>query len=72
MVDKKKELSGKDLKKATGGAFAAGETGGHKHGGTQHGPRAGYVGNKPVHDAGGVGVKNPLPGKDRKGHIRPV
>ena len=72
MADKKKELSDKNLKKATGGAFAAGEAGGHKHGGTPHGPRSGYVGNKPIQEASGRGVKDPLPGKDPKGHIRPV
>ena len=65
MVDKKKELSDKDLKKATGGAVARGETGGHTT--TGHGPRAGYAGNKPIHDAGNVNVK---PKKDP--HIRPV
>jgi len=67
-MDKKKELSDKDLKKASGGAFAAGEKGGHKHGGTPSGPRSGYVGGKPVLDAGNVNIKN----KPKGGHIRPV
>jgi len=69
MVDKKKELSDKDLKKASGGAFAAGEKGGHKHAGTPGGPSAGYAGGKPVHDAGNLNIKNTKP-KDP--HIRPV
>ena len=65
MVGKKKELSSKDLKKATGGAFAAGETGGTKHGGSKHGPRAGHVSGKPL-DGGTVEAKV------RKPHIRPI
>ena len=51
-MDKKKELSEKDLRKATGGAFAAGITGGEKHGGKRH-KHAGLAG-KPLHDAGSV------------------
>ena len=62
---KKKELSDKDLKKATGGASARGETGGTTHPG-QHGPRGGYVGGKPIHDAGNVNIKPKNP------HIRRV
>ena len=70
-MDKKKELSEKDLKKASGGAWASGEHGGHTHPGDPSGPRprAGYAGNKPVHDAGNVNIKDTKP---KGGHIRPV
>ena len=54
MVDKKKELSEKDLKKATGGAHAAGESGGTR--GTRHGPRAGHV-TKPPLEGGNIQAK---------------
>ena len=66
MVGKKKELSGKQLKRATGGAWAAGEGGGSKHGGTKHGPRAGHVTKKPL-DAGRTSA-NPRGGHTRFEH----
>ena len=54
MVGKKKELSSKDLKKATGGARARGESGGTTPGG--HGPRAGRM-TKPPREGGSIQAK---------------
>jgi hypothetical protein len=69
MVDKKKELSDKDLKKATGGAMAAGTEGGTKHGGKRH-SGAGYVGDLKPEDGGNI--KLPASQAKKPGHIRPV
>ena len=70
MVDKKKELSDKDLKKATGGARAAGESGGTR--GTRHGPRAGHVTKLPM-EGGTIQAKPRGPGAFERGDdILPV